>query len=184
MTTIIIYVLIKMPFSVFDRLKSQKGISIITIIILAAVVFAGMNAYAYFNPDFQFRKYSIVYLLGNYYDDIRKSDLAEIQIAVEKYKDENGEYPTFDGWCGRIISVLHPDAKDAISPYFGEGGIPEDPSHRGTGQDYFYRREDRNNYVLLTTLDNLPTDSPTFNYDGCFDWPGDGIYNYQISNAD
>ena len=166
-----------------NLIRSSKGISIISIIIIAAVLVAGLNAYAYFNPDFQFRKYSIVYVINIFGDKQRKADLEEIKVAVEKYYDENGEYPTRDGWCGRIISVLHPDAKDAIIGYFGTDGIPQDPLHRGTGQDYFYYREDRNTFVLLAKLENLPAGSPTYNYEGCFDWPGDGVFNYQVSGS-
>ena len=165
-------------------LKSSKGISLISILILAAVVYAGLNAYAYFNPDFQLNKITPIFFLREARDNQRKDHLLQISNAVEQYKGENGQYPTTDEWCGRVISITHPDVKIAIVSYFKDEGIPQDPSWRGTGQDYFYRREDRNNYVLLASLENLPANSPTFNYEGCHDWPGDDIFNYQVSNAD
>lgn len=164
-------------------LKSTKGISIISIIILTAVVVAALNAYAYFNPDFQLSKYSVVHLFRSYTDNDRKEDLTKIQTAIERYYDEHGEYPAYDGWCGRIISVLHPEAKDAITDYFGNDGIPQDPSVRGTGRDYFYRRGDRNNYVLMAVLEAAPVDAPTYNYSGCFDWPGNDVFNYRVEGS-
>lgn len=171
-------------FLFFTHLQSAKGVSLISIIIITAIIYAGLSAYAYFNPDFQLSKITPIYFLREYRDNQRKDHLEQISQAVEQYKQENGEYPTTNEWCGRIISLTYPDVKTAITEYFKNEAIPQDPSFRGTGQDYFYRREDRNNYVLLARLENLPTDSPTFNYKGCFDWPGDDIFNYQVSNAD
>ncbi len=168
----------------FTHLKSSKGISLISIIIIAAVIYAGLSAYAYFNPDFQLNKITPIYFLREYRDNQRKDHLEKISQAVEQYKQENGEYPTTNEWCGRVISITHPDLKIEIVSYFENEAIPQDPSFRGTGQDYFYRREDRNNYVLLARLENLPSTSPTFNYEGCHDWPGDDVFNYQVSNAD
>jgi len=164
-------------------IKSSKGISIITIIIIAAIVVAALNAYAYFNPDFQLSRFSIVYLIRAHDDNQRKADLARIQKAIENYYDDNGQYPAADGWCGRIVTVMYPDVKDALSDYFKETGIPQDPSFRGTGKDYFYRREDRNSYVLLAVLENPPAGSPTYNYEGCHDWPGAGVYNYRLTGS-
>lgn len=170
--------------SFFTNLKSSKGISLISILIFSALAYAGLNVYAYFNPEFQLNKITPIFFLREYRDNQRKDHLEQISKAVEQYYVENGEYPTFNKWCGRVISITHPDLKITIASYFKNNGIPQDPSFRGTGQDYFYRREDRNNYVLLARLENLPTDSPTFNYEGCFDWPGDDIFNYQVSNFD
>lgn len=170
--------------SLITSLKSSKGISLISILILAAVTYAGLSAYAYFNPDFQLNKITPIFFLREYRDNQRKDHLTQISQAVEQYYGQNGEYPTFNEWCGRIVSITYPDVKNEISGYFENEAIPQDPSFRGSGQDYFYRREDRNNYVLLAKLENLPSTSPTFNYEGCHDWPGDGIFNYQVSNAD
>jgi len=164
-----------------NLIRSSKGISLITIIILVAFLFAGLNAYAYFNPEFTLSKYTIPHLLGSFNDDKRKAELEKIQAVVEKFYDDNGEYPGRDGWCGRIITVLHPEVKDDISGYFDKNGIPQDPAFAGTSKDYFYYREDRNSYVLMAVLENPPPGSKTYNYEGCHDWPGEGVYNYQIS---
>src|SRR3990167_222172 len=148
-------------------LKSSKGISLISIIILLAVAVAGLNAYAYFNPDFALSRFSVVYLLRSFNDKQRTADLEKIRVAIEKYYDENNEYPANDGWCGRIVTVLHPEVKDAINTYFGQSGIPQDPSYPGTSKDYFYRREDRNSFVLMAVLENSSPSSTISNYSDC-----------------
>jgi hypothetical protein len=99
---------------------------------------------------------------------------------VEKYYDEFGEYPARDDYCGRIVSALHPETKNHINRYFENKAIPQDPSFRGTHKDYFYRREEKDVYVLMAVFENPPADAQHFNFTGCYDWPGDNIYNYQI----
>jgi len=169
------------PTQLLQPLKSTKGISIISLIILAAVVVAVLNAYAYFNPDFQLTKYSIVRLFRARLDEQRVEDLNKIRAAVEQYYEDNNEYPAFDGFCGRIIAVLHPDVNEAIGEYFENRAIPQDPSFRGTNRDYFYRKVDRNSYILMAILEDVPAGSKTYNYERCHDWPGDGVYNYRIT---
>ena len=150
---------------------------------MAAFLVAALNVYAYFNPDFQLSRYSVVHLVRAYKDKQKKADLEKIKDALEAYYDENSQYPGYDGWCGRIFAMLNPDVKDAISPYFENGDIPQDPSFKGTEKDYFYRREDRRHYVLLVVLESEPADSETYNYEGCHDWPGDNIYNYRVTSS-
>jgi len=172
-----------MFYSPIRLIHSNKGISILTLIIIAAFIFAGFNAYAYFNPEFSLRNYSLLRFLGSYNDKTRIKDLQNIQITVERYYDDNGEYPASDGWCGRIVSVLYPEAKDALQGYFNAGGIHQDPAFRGTSKDYFYRREDRNTYVLMAVLENPPVGSKTYSYEKCHDWPGDDVYNYRLEGS-
>ena len=161
-------------------LKSSKGISIIGIIIFIAFLVAVLNVYAYLNPGFELSKYSIVRLFKSKVDEQRKADLQVIKQAIDKYRLENDDYPAPKEWCGRIISVLHPDAKNALFDYFEQGAIPQDPAFKGTQKDYFYRHVDRNTYILLAVLEDVPSDTPTYSFEGCHDWPGDGVYNYRI----
>ena len=147
---------------------------------MLAFVYAGLTAYAYFNPSFEFAKYTPIYFLQNFRDDQRKADLEKFANALEDYYSEERELPGREGFCGRIITVLYPEAKNALSPYFPDG-IPQDPEHRGTHMDYLYRREDKDTYVLLAVLDHPPT-SDTYNFEGCHDWPGNGVYNYAVTN--
>jgi len=163
-----------------NLIKSSKGLSVISIIILIAFIIGVLNLYAYFNPDFQLSKYTVVYIIRDYKDKQKKKDLDNIKIAVEKYYNETKQYPASDGWCGRIYSVLYSDVNEALSPYFDDKGVPQDPSFGGTDKDYFYIKFDRRSYALMAVLENPPAGSPTYNYEACHDWPGDGVYNYKI----
>jgi hypothetical protein len=165
------------------KLQSESGISLVSIIIFLAFLVAALNVYAYFNPDFQLSRYTFVYLLNERNEEERRTELAQIQEAVEAYYDENGEYPARDAWCGRIVTVLNPDVKDAIKVYFPDEDIPADPAFAGTHKDYFYRRENKKSYVLLAVLQNPSENEATFNYQGCYDWPGNDVYNYQIGGS-
>jgi hypothetical protein len=161
-------------------LKPSKGVSIISIIIFGAILVAALNAYAYFNPDFPLSKYSVNYFLTSYNDRVRKADLEKIRVAIEKYYDDNDEYPGYNGWCGRIVSLMQPEVKDSINAYFPSKAIPQDPSFRGTNKDYFYLREDKDVYVLMGVFENPSSSVEYYNYEDCHDWPGDDVYNYQI----
>ena len=160
--------------------QNQQGIGIIGIIIILAFFYAGLTAYSYFNPSFQLARYTPTALLNKAQDDQRVKDLEKIAQALDQYYDENRELPGQVGFCSRIVTVVYPTAKDELSPYFPEG-IPQDPEHGGTHKDYFYLREDKDSYILLAVLDNPPT-SETYNYEDCHDWPGDGVYNYLVTN--
>ena len=162
-------------------INNDKGIGIISLIILVAFLYAGLTAYSYYNTDFELGRYTPIYFLRNANDENRKKDLEEIAKALDSYYDENRLLPGKEGFCGRIVTVLYPDAKTAISPYFPDG-IPHDPSDAGTHKDYFYRHEDRDTYILMAVLENIPSDSPTYNFEGCHDWPGDDTYNYMVTN--
>ena len=165
-------------------LKSPRGLSIIGIIIFIAFLVAVLNVYAYLNPGFELSKYSVVRLFKSKVDEQRKADLQAIKQAIDKYRLENDDYPAQKDWCGRIISVLHPDVKNAILDYFEHGAIPQDPAFKGTSKDYFYRHVDRNTYILLAVLEDVPDNTPTYNFEGCHDWPGEGVYNYRIIGGD
>ena len=165
-------------------LKSPRGLSIIGIIIFIAFLVAVLNVYAYLNPGFELSKYSVVRLFKSKVDEQRKADLQAIKQAIDKYRLENDDYPAQKDWCGRIISVLHPDVKNAIFDYFEHGAIPQDPAFKGTSKDYFYRHVDRNTYILLAVLEDVPDNTPTYNFEGCHDWPGEGVYNYRIIGGD
>lgn len=161
-------------------IKNQKGIGIISIIIIIAFVYGGLTFYSYLYPSFDLAKYTPVNYLSGFRDDERKEELEKIAVALDSIYEEERNLPGSIGYCSRIVQVLRPNAKDALSPYFPDG-IPQDPIHGGTDKDYFYSKEDKDTYVLLAVLDDPPTDE-TYNFEGCNDWPGDNIYNYIISN--
>ena len=162
------------------KLKSSKGVSVISLIIIAAAVVGALNAYTFYNPDFQLNKYSFVTLLRSRSDQQRIADLEDIRTALELYYEDKGDYPARDGFCGRIHTILNSAVRNAILPYFPDEGIPQDPAFRGTNKDYFYKKVDRNVYILMAVLENVPDGTTTYSFRGCHDWPGDGVYNYRI----
>ncbi len=167
---------LKKPF------QNQQGIGIIGIIILLALIYAAVTVYSYFNPDFSVARYTPTVLIRNLDDERRKSDLVKIANALDNYYDKNSQLPGSVGYCGRIVSILNPEAMNALSPYF-PGGIPQDPRQKGTHEDYFYRYEDTNTYILMAVLSSPPAGARAYNFSGCHDWPGDNIYNYAVTNS-
>lgn len=166
-------------------LFSQKGISAISVIIFVAVVVAALNAYSYYNPEFSLSKYSPLNYFRIKQDDKRIEDLKALESAILKYYDENNEMPANDGWCGRISGVIHPEFRKNVEIYFPKAEPPQDPLRGGSPKDYFYYRVDRTTYILMAVLD-IPREQglskSKYNFTGCHDWPGDNVYNYQISN--
>ncbi|HSX58523.1 MAG TPA: hypothetical protein VLE47_04640 [Candidatus Saccharimonadales bacterium] len=166
---------------------SEKGFGVVSFILIVALVIAVLNAYAYFNPNFSLARYSPLNYFRIKQDDIRVRDLSTIQKAIEQYYDANNQVPTNDGWCGRVSGVLHPELREALVAYLGRDGLPSDPLRGSTEKDYFYYRVDRTHYVLMADLEiprNQGLAPEKYNFTGCHDWPGDGVYNYRIGNID
>ncbi len=162
---------------------NQKGFGIVSLIIFLAVIFAALNAYAYYNPSFSLAKYSPLNYFRLKFDEQRIKDLKNMEKAVLAYYNDHNEMPGSDGWCGSISGILHPEFGMAIKSYMPNGQLPNDPTHGGTDHDYFYYRVDRAHFILMAALD-LPKSNTKglYNYTGCHDWPGNDIYNYQINN--
>lgn len=164
-----------------------RGFGAVSLILIIALVIAALNAYAYFNPNFSLARYSPFNYFRIKQDDIRVRDLTAIQKEIEQYYNDNNQVPANDGWCGRISGVLHPELKESLIPYSGRDGLPSDPLRGGTEKDYFYYRVDRTHYVLMADLEiprNQNLAPEKYNFTGCHDWPGDGVYNYRIGNID
>jgi hypothetical protein len=165
---------------------SQKGFGLIGLIILVAVVFAGLNIYSYYNPQFSLSKYSPLNLLRAERDKIRLNDLKNLEKAITAYFQDNNQMPAYDGWCGRIGSILHPEFSLAVKPYLDNGELPHDPNAGNSSTDYFYYRVERSRFILMAVME-LPQEDKSegkyvYNFKNCHDWPGNGIYNYQIRN--
>ncbi len=172
-----------------ELFQKQKGLSLISLLIWAAFIFAALNVYAYLNPGFSLSKYSPVNFVKNKRDDIRKADLARLQEALERYYDEHGnKYPGAKGQCGRIVSVLHSTVDDDLRPYFPTNQFPADPGFGGTDRDYFYSKPKSGgeSYILMAVLEIPPQISEeernSYNFSGCYDWPGEDVYNYRIDS--
>ncbi|HEY4694368.1 MAG TPA: hypothetical protein VIH52_00120 [Candidatus Nanoarchaeia archaeon] len=164
----------------------ERGFGLISLLIFAAIVFAAANIYSYYNPEFSLSKYSPINFLRSKRDEIRVNDLKTLEKAIVDYYNDNNQMPAFDGWCGRLSSVLHPEFSLQIKPYLENQELPHDPSTGNTGTDYFYYRVDRSRYILMAVME-LPAEDGgegkyIYNFKNCHDWPGNDIYNYQIRN--
>jgi len=174
-----------------QHLQKQKGLSLLSILIYAAFIFAALNVYAYFNPSFSLSKYSPVFFVKNKKDETRKADLGRLQDALERYYEENGnKYPGVKGSCGRIVSVLHSQVDDDLRPYFSTNQFPGDPSFGGTNKDYFFTKlkGSGERYVLMAVLEVPPEiseeEKENYNFGSCYDWPGDDVYNYRVDGPE
>ncbi|OGY29574.1 MAG: hypothetical protein A3F35_02750 [Candidatus Woykebacteria bacterium RIFCSPHIGHO2_12_FULL_45_10] len=169
--------------------QKQAGFGLIGLLVFAAVVFALVNLYSYFNPNFSLAKYSPVNYFKQKRDETRKADLKRLQGALESYYEEHGNhYPAGVGFCGRISNVLNSEVVTALTPYFPPNKFPEDPGYKGTGKDYFYAKLDHESYALMAVLELPPRISPDqqelYNFKGCHDWPGDDVFNYRLDTSD
>jgi len=119
-------------------LQQKRGFSLIELLVVIAVVgiLTGIAYASFSNARASAR------------DDIRKSDLKQLQLAVEMYKAQNGSYPsagtggqcdgTFTGpGCYPYIVGLTPDFIPVL---------PRDPN----GNSYQYRvNTSRNSYKIM-----------------------------------
>lgn len=165
--------------------SKQKGVGLVSLIVLLAVVFALLNVYAYYNPGFSLARYSPLNFLKAKNDEKRVADLKKLEKAVLAYFEANNALPASDGWCGRYAAVLHPEFAIQIKPFLEKQELPHDPLYANTDKDYFYYRVDKNHYILMAVLE-LPKEDTKgkYNYERCHDWPGDDVYNYRLTNVE
>lgn len=140
--------------SIIYYFSFQKGFTLVELLIIIAIigVLAG-SAIAIINPSAQFQKAN---------DAKRKSDLSQMQKAIEQYYQDMGTYPisTAD------YKIKKSDSSDAVewestwAPYMAN--LPADPNvskeyiYFSTGQAYYiYASLDRETNVL----GHLPPDA-------------------------
>lgn len=168
-----------------NNTSEQKGIGLISIILVCAVIFALLNVYAYYNPNFSLSRYSPLNYLKAKRDETRINDLKKLEGAILAYAEDHNALPTSDGWCGRFAAVLHPEFATEVKPYLEKEELLHDPIYSNTNRDYFYYRVDKRHYILMAALE-LPKEDTKgkYNYVRCHDWPGDDIYNYRLTNVE
>ena len=118
-------------------LKKTKGFTLIELIVVVGILsILAVVGIAALNPVEQFKKAS---------DSRRKSDLAQIQKAVEVYYQDNGSYPLSDSYMITIpaqsggTTII--DWGKSWIPYMNI--LPKDPAnsknyvYSSTGQSYF-----------------------------------------------
>jgi type II secretion system protein G len=107
-------------------------------------------------------------------DTQRTTDIANLQLALRLYKDENGKYPSFEG--GTVIGRGGP-IDTMLAPYFST--IPRDPLQTSDGKyEYYYDSKmmcanGDTQYSVIVFASNMET--PNFkNWDVTCGSPGIG----------
>ena len=99
-------------------------------------------------------------------DGVRKSDLRQIQSALELYRSDKGSYPTSGSGSGNFPTTCGSQFDDgAATPVVYMKKIPCDPS---SGSPYTYSLSG-NSYSLVTCLENTndsQLDTPKANCSG------------------
>lgn len=168
----------------------RKGFTLIELIVVMAIIatLLGIGFSSYTNS------------ISKAHDAKRKSDLKQIQLALEKYKEVNGNYPR-GGWYASTDPGT-PWIPDLTSEYIKE--LPDDPKNilgtaggdpSATG-NYVYAYYSVTNqtlcntlkegeyYILATRLENLSDQDagPTMLTSVC-SWPSPAVPNiYAVSN--
>jgi len=108
-------------------------------------------------------------------DAQRKSDLEQVQRALEMYHNDYNDYPSAIG--GLIMGILwgeeFKDAKDTV--YMKE--LPQDP--KGTDYCYEYNIGPPVSYRLYAILEN----TQTLGYGGPYSCGGSGSYSYAVGSS-
>ena len=107
------------------------------LLIIAIIGVLAGTVIVFINPAVQFQRAN---------DARRKSDLSEIQKALEVYYNDNNSYPV-------ATDVSFGSAWD---PYMGL--VPQDP--KPSGRNYVYVQVDANTYRMYASLER-PTDTPS-----------------------
>lgn len=105
----------------------KRGFTIVELIIVIVIIsiLTGITGFAYITTQ------------KNSRDDTRTADITTLRHAVERYYQDNGEYPSVcPGGNGSGCNVSY--LANALKPYLNQ--IPQDPSYSGTSTDYLYVR--------------------------------------------
>ncbi|HYM65197.1 MAG TPA: type II secretion system protein GspG [Candidatus Sulfotelmatobacter sp.] len=160
-----------MSIILFKKSKN-RGFTLIELIIVTAIVaLISIATLAVLNPFGQFNKAR---------DARIKSDLSQVQKALESYYQDNGKYPSVSSNCSYDISGNNGDGNDCIEwgkswqPYMNV--VPKDPS---SGHTYvYYATADRQSYFIYASL-NRATDPQACNGGAACS----SLANYAISSV-
>lgn len=156
-----------------EKIKNKSGFTLIELVVVIAIVSTlAVTALALLNPFAQFQKAN---------DARRKSDLSQIQKALESYYQDKGVYP---------ISASSPFQLPVAwglswQPYMNV--LPKDPL---SSQHYVYSSSGGQYYYLYASLERGNKDSQVCNSNGsiCANVPAGascgGTCNYGVSSPD
>jgi type II secretion system protein G len=145
----------------FSSSKSSQGFTLIELLItigIVGILAAGLISIV--NPMAQYQRAN---------DAKRKSDLSQIQKALESYYQDVGTYPAIAAQCAYTISGDNGDGNNCIEwgsswmPYMGT--LPKDPASPSKKYIYF-TTVDRQTYYIYASLDRDSADSQACNRSG------------------
>jgi general secretion pathway protein G len=114
-------------------------------------------------------------------DAQRKSDLRQVQAALEIYRSDIGSYPSVLKNCGSALGNIGSGSPDCSTTYMQK--IPGDSSGSSyyNGGDYVYQSVDNVTYVLGACLENSGDSQATINNPGGSGTCSSGKY-YVLNN--
>lgn len=136
------------------NLKLNKGFTLIELMIVIGVIsILSVGVITILNPADQIQKAN---------DSRRKSDLFQIQKALEQYYEDNGRYPAVSQ--GSTYLITNSSGADVVwgnpwTPYMNL--IPKDPSY--PNKTYVYYTPDGQSYYLYASLDRGGRDKDACN---------------------
>lgn len=131
--------------SLISHLSSPKGFTLIEMIVVIGIIAAIAGVVlAVVDPMTQFQKAN---------DGRRKSDLAQIQKALEQYYQDKGRYPTHSTssplYRIKKFDGVTTDWGQAFTPYINV--LPKDPN--GSKNYVYYSPTGGQSYYLYASLD-------------------------------
>lgn len=129
-----------------EHTASSVGFTLIELVVVMAIIgILATGLVIALNPQAQIQRAN---------DAKRKSDLAQIQKALEQYYNDNNAYPVSTGSSGNPTwSIPNGSFGSIWSSYMQT--VPQDPTNASSGKKYVYKSANGQNYYLYTSLDNL-----------------------------
>jgi len=167
--------------SLILNLKSNKGFTLLELVVVVAVLaIISVTVLTVLNPIAQFQKAN---------DGKIKSDLAQIQRAMESYYQDTGRYPNFatgtDGKQYEIQTIADPNVGNAWgdpwTPYMDF--LPKSPGYPARTYVY-YSTDNGQSYYLYANLERGVYDSQACNKgNACESLSSNGIPDNQCGGT-
>ena len=145
-------------YNVIMKIKKDKGFTLVELVLVVAIMgIMSVGIMLTLNPFAQFQKAN---------DARRKSDLAQIQRALEIYYQDHGQYPSAIAWG------------TSWQPYMNV--VPKDPS---SNKNYAYSSVGQS-YFIYASLDKVLSSEQCKGASPCNTNNCGGTCNFGVSSPD